>query len=154
LPTDTLENDALETFLKKGIELELLDPELLNFDLAKLAAAIQPERSNQFTYLGLQTLFDRYFIHSDGVRYELPQLFFMRVAMGLALNEDNREDRAIEFYNLLSSFDYMASTPTLFNAGTLRPQLSSCYLTTISDDLYTFTVQSVTMPCCLNGQAV
>ncbi|PVZ88178.1 ribonucleoside-diphosphate reductase subunit alpha [Serratia sp. S1B] len=136
LPTDTLENDALETFLKKGIELELLDPELLNFDLAKLAAAIQPERSNQFTYLGLQTLFDRYFIHSDGVRYELPQLFFMRVAMGLALNEDNREDRAIEFYNLLSSFDYMASTPTLFNAGTLRPQLSSCYLTTISDDLY------------------
>ncbi|MHA3098185.1 ribonucleoside-diphosphate reductase subunit alpha [Acinetobacter brisouii] len=136
LPTDTPESDALETFLKKGIELELLDPELLNFDLAKLAAAIQPERSNQFTYLGLQTLFDRYFIHSDGVRYELPQLFFMRVAMGLALNEDNREDRAIEFYNLLSSFDYMASTPTLFNAGTLRPQLSSCYLTTISDDLY------------------
>ena len=136
LPADTLENDALETFLKKGIELELLDPELLNFDLAKLAAAIKPERSNQFTYLGLQTLYDRYFIHSDGVRYELPQLFFMRVSMGLALNEENREDRAIEFYNLLSSFDYMASTPTLFNAGTLRPQLSSCYLTTISDDLY------------------
>ncbi|MHA3048786.1 ribonucleoside-diphosphate reductase subunit alpha [Acinetobacter sp. ANC 4639] len=136
LPTDTPESDALETFLKKGIELELLDPELLNFDLAKLAAAIQPERSNQFTYLGLQTLYDRYFIHSDDVRYELPQLFFMRVAMGLSLNEDNREDRAIEFYNLLSSFDYMASTPTLFNAGTLRPQLSSCYLTTISDDLY------------------
>ena len=109
---------------------------MLNFDLAKLAAAIQPERSNQFTYLGLQTLFDRYFIHSDGVRFELPQLFFMRVSMGLALNEDNREDRAIEFYNLLSSFDYMASTPTLFNSGTLRPQLSSCYLTTIDDDLF------------------
>ena len=136
LSTDTNEGDALETFLKKGIELELLSPELLNFDLAKLAAAIQPERSNQFTYLGLQTLFDRYFIHSDGVRFELPQLFFMRVSMGLALNEDNREDRAIEFYNLLSSFDYMASTPTLFNSGTLRPQLSSCYLTTIDDDLF------------------
>jgi ribonucleoside-diphosphate reductase alpha chain len=136
LPVDTVEGDALETYLKKGIELELLSPELLNFDLAKLAAAIQPERSNQFTYLGLQTLFDRYFIHSDGVRFELPQLFFMRVSMGLSLNEENREDRAIEFYNLLSSFDYMASTPTLFNSGTLRPQLSSCYLTTIDDDLY------------------
>ena len=136
LPVDTVEGDALETYLKKGIELELLSPKLLNFDLAKLAAAIQPERSNQFTYLGLQTLFDRYFIHSDGVRFELPQLFFMRVSMGLSLNEENREDRAIEFYNLLSSFDYMASTPTLFNSGTLRPQLSSCYLTTIDDDLY------------------
>ena len=136
LSTDTLENDALEPFLKKGIELDLLSPDLLNFDLAKLSAAIQPERSNQFTYLGLQTLFDRYFIHSNGVRFELPQLFFMRVSMGLALNEENKEERAIEFYNLLSSFDYMASTPTLFNSGTLRPQLSSCYLTTIGDDLY------------------
>ncbi|EOR05685.1 ribonucleoside-diphosphate reductase subunit alpha [Acinetobacter genomosp. 15BJ] len=136
LPTDTLEGDALETFLKKGIELDLLSKDLLEFDLAKLAAAIKPERSNQFTYLGLQTLFDRYFIHSNGVRFELPQLFFMRVSMGLSLNEENREDRAIEFYDLLSSFDYMASTPTLFNSGTLRPQLSSCYLTTIGDDLY------------------
>src|SRR5574344_698007 len=136
LATDTPEGEALETFLKKGVELDLLSADLLEFDLAKLAAAIQPERSNQFTYLGLQTLFDRYFIHSDGVRFELPQLFFMRVSMGLALNEDDREARAIEFYNLLSSFDYMASTPTLFNSGTLRPQLSSCYLTTISDDLY------------------
>jgi ribonucleoside-diphosphate reductase alpha chain len=136
LATDTEEGDALETYLKKGIELELLSPELLNFDLAKLAAAIKPERSNQFTYLGLQTLFDRYFIHSNDVRFELPQLFFMRVSMGLALNEEQREDRAIEFYDLLSSFDYMASTPTLFNSGTLRPQLSSCYLTTIQDDLY------------------
>ena len=136
LPEDTLESDALEIFLKKGVELELLDPELLNFDLAKLAAAIKPERSNQFTYLGLQTLYDRYFIHSDGIRYELPQLFFMRVSMGLSINEANREERAIEFYDLLSSFDYMASTPTLFNSGTLRPQLSSCYLTTIGDDLY------------------
>lgn len=114
----------------------MLSPDLLDFDLEKLAAAIQPERSNQFTYLGLQTLFDRYFIHSNGVRFELPQLFFMRVSMGLALNEQDKEERAIEFYNLLSSFDYMASTPTLFNSGTLRPQLSSCYLTTIGDDLY------------------
>ncbi|ESK40561.1 ribonucleoside-diphosphate reductase, alpha subunit [Acinetobacter nectaris CIP 110549] len=136
LDVTTSEADALEAFLKKGIELDLLSPELLNFDLAKLSAAIQPERSNQFTYLGLQTLFDRYFIHSKGVRFELPQLFFMRVAMGLSLNEADREARAIEFYNLLSSFDYMASTPTLFNSGTLRPQLSSCYLTTIDDDLY------------------
>ncbi|OFD29405.1 ribonucleotide-diphosphate reductase subunit alpha [Acinetobacter baumannii] len=136
LPADTAENNALEAFLKKGVELELLSPDLLKFDLEKLAAAIQPERSNQFTYLGLQTLFDRYFIHSNGVRFELPQLFFMRVSMGLALNEQDKEERAIEFYNLLSSFDYMASTPTLFNSGTLRPQLSSCYLTTIGDDLY------------------
>ncbi|HHP8734796.1 TPA: ribonucleoside-diphosphate reductase subunit alpha [Acinetobacter baumannii] len=136
LPADTAENNALEAFLKKGVELDLLSPDLLKFDLEKLAAAIQPERSNQFTYLGLQTLFDRYFIHSNGVRFELPQLFFMRVSMGLALNEQDKEERAIEFYNLLSSFDHMASTPTLFNSGTLRPQLSSCYLTTIGDDLY------------------
>ncbi|HHP0375668.1 ribonucleoside-diphosphate reductase subunit alpha [Acinetobacter baumannii] len=136
LPADTAENNALEAFLKKGVELDLLSPDLLKFDLEKLAAAIQPERSNQFTYLGLQTLFDRYFIHSNGVRFELPQLFFMRVSMGLALNEQDKEEHAIEFYNLLSSFDYMASTPTLFNSGTLRPQLSSCYLTTIGDDLY------------------
>ncbi len=136
LPVDTLENDALEPFLQRGVELELLSPELLKFDLAQLQAAIKPERSNQFTYLGLQTLYDRYFIHSNDVRFELPQLFFMRVSMGLAVQEDNREARAIEFYNLLSSFDYMASTPTLFNAGTLRPQLSSCYLTTVPDDLH------------------
>lgn len=136
LDVNTPENEALETFLKKGVELELLSPELLNFDFKQLANAIQPERSNQFTYLGLQTLFDRYFLHHKGIRFELPQLFFMRVSMGLALNEQEREKRAIEFYNLLSSFDYMASTPTLFNSGTLRPQLSSCYLTTVPDDLY------------------
>ncbi len=136
LDENTLESDALEAFLKKGVECELLDAELLKFDLKTLAAAIKPERSNQFTYLGLQTLFDRYFIHKDGIRFELPQLFFMRVAMGLAIQEKDREARAIEFYDLLSSFDYMASTPTLFNAGTLRPQLSSCYLTTVPDDLF------------------
>lgn len=130
------ENDAFAIYLQKAVELELISPELLNFDLEKLSAAIVPERSNQFTYLGLQTLFDRYFIHSNEIRFELPQLFFMRVAMGLSLNEVDREARTIEFYNLLSTFDYMASTPTLFNSGTLRPQLSSCYLTTLDDDLY------------------
>ncbi|RZU47497.1 ribonucleoside-diphosphate reductase alpha chain [Fluviicoccus keumensis] len=128
---------ALPVYLKKGVELELLDPALLTaFDLAKIADALKPSGDQQFTYLGLQTLYDRYFLHHRDVRFELPQLFFMRVAMGLAMNEKDREARAIEFYNLLSSFDYMASTPTLFNAGTLRPQLSSCYLTTVPDDLY------------------
>ncbi|MFC3609519.1 ribonucleoside-diphosphate reductase subunit alpha [Stutzerimonas tarimensis] len=127
---------ALPAYIAKGVEFELLDPKLQGYDLPKLGAALNHERDGQFTYLGLQTLYDRYFIHKDGVRFELPQIFFMRVAMGLAIEEKvNREERAIEFYNLLSSFDYMASTPTLFNAGTLRPQLSSCYLTTVPDDL-------------------
>ncbi|MDA9315656.1 ribonucleoside-diphosphate reductase subunit alpha, partial [Gammaproteobacteria bacterium] len=126
---------ALSAYIEKGIELDILDPILRTFDLKKLGDAIDHKRDNQFTYLGLQTLYDRYFIHSDDVRYELPQVFFMRVAMGLAVEEDNREERAIEFYRLLSSFDYMSSTPTLFNSGTKRPQLSSCYLTTIPDDL-------------------
>ena len=126
---------ALVAYIDKGIELDILDPELKTFDLAKLGAAIDHTRDNQFTYLGLQTLYDRYFIHSNNIRYELPQVFFMRVSMGLAIEEENREERAIEFYNLLSSFDYMSSTPTLFNSGTKRPQLSSCYLTTVPDDL-------------------
>ena len=126
---------AFKAYIDKGIELDILNPELKEFDLDKLADAIDYERDNQFTYLGLQTLYDRYFIHSNDIRYELPQVFFMRVSMGLALEEENREERAIEFYKLLSSFDYMSSTPTLFNSGTKRPQLSSCYLTTIPDDL-------------------
>jgi len=126
---------ALPAFIARGIELELLSPQLREFDLQKLGAALDFKRDHQFSYLGLQTLYDRYFIHSDGVRFELPQVFFMRVAMGLAVDELNRNERAIEFYNLISSFDYMCSTPTLFNAGTLRPQLSSCYLTTVPDDL-------------------
>jgi ribonucleoside-diphosphate reductase alpha chain len=126
---------AFKAYIDKGIELEMLDPNLRTFDLDKLGAAIDHNRDYQFTYLGLQTLYDRYFIHYQDTRFELPQIFFMRVAMGLAAEEDNREDRAIEFYRLLSSFDYMSSTPTLFNSGTLRPQLSSCYLTTIPDDL-------------------
>ncbi len=125
----------LKSYIAKGIELELLDPRLQTYDLNKLGAALQAERDLQFTYLGLQTLYDRYFIHSHGVRFELPQAFFMRVAMGLALDEKEKEKRAVEFYRLLSSFDFMSSTPTLFNSGTLRPQLSSCYLTTVPDDL-------------------
>jgi len=126
---------AFKAYIDKGIELEMLDPNLKTFDLDKLGAAIDHDRDYQFTYLGLQTLYDRYFIHYQDTRFELPQIFFMRVAMGLSAEEENREDRAIEFYKLLSSFDYMSSTPTLFNSGTLRPQLSSCYLTTIPDDL-------------------
>jgi ribonucleoside-diphosphate reductase alpha chain len=122
-------------FIRRGIELEMLDKELSNFNLARVASAIQPERDRNFQLLGLQTLYDRYFLHSHGVRYELPQAFFMRVAMGLAVREIDRDEKAIEFYELLSSFDFMCSTPTLFNAGTLRPQLSSCFLTTIPDDL-------------------
>ncbi|MEX2961500.1 ribonucleoside-diphosphate reductase subunit alpha [Microbulbifer sp. TYP-18] len=131
-----LYGETLNAYVTRGIELELLDPALAEFDLAQLGEALKPERDHQFTYLGLQTLYDRYFLHSDDVRFELPQIFFMRVAMGLAINEDNKNERAVEFYNLLSSFDYMSSTPTLFNAGTLRPQLSSCYLTTVPDDLH------------------
>ena len=122
-------------FIAKGVQNDLLDEKLQQFDLVRLGAALKPERDMQFDYLGLQTLFDRYFLHVRKQRIELPQAFFMRVAMGLSLNEINREERAIEFYELLSSFDFMSSTPTLFNAGTLRSQLSSCYLTTVADDL-------------------
>ncbi len=127
--------DAFKAFIMRGIELELVAPDLVSYDLDELGAALKPERDLNFTYLGLQTLYDRYFIHCDDIRFELPQVFFMRVAMGLAAREDNPNARAIEFYDLLSSFDYMSSTPTLFNAGTLRPQLSSCFLTTVPDDL-------------------
>ena len=127
--------EALTKTIEKGIELDFLNEDLKSYDLDKLGQAILEERDFQFTYLGLQTLYDRYFITSDETRYELPQVFFMRVAMGLALNEENKDERALEFYKLLSSFDYMSSTPTLFNSGTKRPQLSSCYLTTVPDDL-------------------
>ncbi len=127
--------DYFTDYIRKAAEIELLDTELTRFDLARLGQAIKPERDLKFTYLGLQTLYDRYFIHSDNQRLELPQAFFMRVAMGLAINEIDREARAIEFYELLSSFDFMSSTPTLFNSGTLRPQLSSCYLSTVPDEL-------------------
>lgn len=128
--------DYFTAYVKRAVDLELLDRRLTQYDLERLGTALEPERDLAFTYLGLQTLYDRYFIHStQGVRFELPQAFFMRVAMGLAINELDREERAIEFYQLLSSFDFMSSTPALFNAGTPRPQMSSCYLTTIPDDL-------------------
>jgi ribonucleoside-diphosphate reductase alpha chain len=122
-------------FIERGIAAELLDPALGRFDLERLGRALKPKRDLQFGYLGLQTLYDRYFLHVHGRRIELPQAFFMRVAMGLALREKDKEARAIEFYDVLSSFDFMSSTPTLFNSGTQRSQLSSCYLTTVSDDL-------------------
>ncbi|MBL0719171.1 ribonucleoside-diphosphate reductase subunit alpha [Piscinibacter sp. Jin2] len=127
--------EAFAEFIRRGIVAELLDERLAQFDLARLGAALKPERDLQFDYLGLQTLYDRYFLHVSKRRIELPQAFFMRVAMGLSLGEIDREARAIEFYEVLSSFDFMSSTPTLFNAGTRRSQLSSCYLTTVADDL-------------------
>ncbi|HJV61753.1 MAG TPA: ribonucleoside-diphosphate reductase subunit alpha [Albitalea sp.] len=123
------------SYIKKGVQAELLDERLLQYDLVKLGAALKAERDLQFDYLGLQTLYDRYFLHVNDVRIEMPQAFYMRVAMGLALGEIDREARAIEFYEVLSTFDFMSSTPTLFNSGTHRSQLSSCYLTTVADDL-------------------
>ncbi len=128
--------DYFKRYVARGIELELLDPRLASFDLDKLGTALNAKQDLLFTYIGIQTLYDRYFLHSRGTRFELPQVFFMRVAMGLAITEtQDKEQRAIEFYKLLSSLDFMSSTPTLFNAGTLRPQLSSCFLTTVPDDL-------------------
>ena len=139
---DTKYAEYFPRFVKHGIKIGLLNEALSQYDLAQLGAALKPERDLQFGYLGLQTLYDRYFlvdqyaVHANaGRRFELPQCFFMRVAMGLALGEVDREARAIEFYDVLSTFDFMSSTPTLFNAGTHRSQLSSCYLTTVSDDL-------------------
>src|SRR5256886_2829143 len=134
--------ESFPRLVKHGIKIGLLNEALAHYDLQKLGAALKPERDLQFGYLGLQTLYDRYFLIDQyaqfsgaGRRFEMPQSFFMRVAMGLALNEVDREGRAIEFYNVLSTFDFMSSTPTLFNSGTHRSQLSSCYLTTGADDL-------------------
>ncbi len=124
-----------KVYIAHGIKQGMLDAKMADFDLEKLGKALLPERDMKFSYLSLQTLYDRYFIHDHGVRYELPQAFFMRVAMGLAMREQDKDNKAIEFYQLLSSFDYMSSTPTLFNSGTVRPQLSSCYLTTVPDHL-------------------
>ena len=121
--------------IEQGIAADLLSVDLRGFDLPRLAQALKAERDAQFDYLGLQTLYDRYFLHIAKRRIEMPQQFFMRVAMGLALREDDKNARAIEFYELLSSFDFMSSTPTLFNSGTPRSQLSSCYLTSVPDDL-------------------
>ena len=128
-------SDSLKTYIDAGVENGILNPDLANFNFTKLTQAIECERDHQFTYLGLQTLYDRYFIHHNQTRYELPQHFFMRVSMGLALNDKNRDDAAISYYHVLSTFDAMSSTPTLFNAGTIHSQLSSCYLSTIPDEL-------------------
>jgi ribonucleoside-diphosphate reductase alpha chain len=127
--------EYFKAFVAKGIAVELLDPELARFDLDRLGRALKSERDGIFQFLGLQTLYDRYFLQTRGIRFELPQAFFMRVAMGLAVREIDREAKAIEFYDLISSFDFMCSTPTLFNSGTPRPQLSSCFLTSVPDDL-------------------
>ena len=124
-----------DAYVAEGIEAERLSPELSKFDLEKLASVIVPDRDALFPYLGLQTIYDRYLLHIEGRRFEAPQFFWMRVAMGLAINEEDRNGRAIEFYNILSNFRFTSATPTLFNAGTLHPQLSSCYLSTVSDDL-------------------
>lgn len=136
LEADEAYRTAFIRFIHKGVDNGILDKELLNFPLKELASALKIERDHQFQYLGLQTLYDRYFIHHHKTRYELPQVFFMRVAMGLALQETDRLNKAIEFYELLSSFEFMSSTPTLFNSGTTRPQLSSCFLSTVQDNLY------------------
>ncbi|MEM1213668.1 MAG: ribonucleoside-diphosphate reductase subunit alpha [Planctomycetota bacterium] len=126
---------GLRRYLADGVEAELLDSALLSYDLDTIAAALQPQRDLDFQYLGIQTVYDRYLLHIEGRRIETPQYFWMRVAMGLSLNETNREERAIEFYSLLSTFRFVSATPTLFNSGTLHPQLSSCYLSTVEDDL-------------------
>jgi ribonucleoside-diphosphate reductase alpha chain len=144
MPSNTIKSQSQKSvtyaeyfpeFVRKAIDVNFLDKELASFDIPRLASALRPVRDGLFQFLGLQTLYDRYFLQKDGTRFELPQAFFMRVAMGLALREIDRDTRAIEFYELLSSFDFMCSTPTLFNAGTLRPQLSSCFLTTVDDHL-------------------
>ena len=141
-------------YLKRAAELELVDATLLQYDLDMIGKALLPERDQQFTYLGLQTLYDRYFIHSNRTRFELPQIFFMRVAMGLAIEEKSARKPCDRVLQLLSSFDFMSRTPTLFNAGTLRPQLSSCYLTTVPDDLrWHLPSASTTTPCCRNSPA-
>ena len=130
-----LYRDQFTSYINTGIEAGRITPELAEYDLDTLANAIDSSRDELFPYLGLQTIYDRYLLHIDGRRFEAPQYFWMRVAMGLSLLEENRTERAIEFYNILSQFRFTSATPTLFNAGTLHPQLSSCYLSTVSDDL-------------------
>lgn len=132
----TVYRDRFENFIEEGIAAGRLDAELRTFDLDLIASALVPDRDSYFPYLGLQTIYDRYLLHIDGRRIEAPQYFWMRVAMGLAINEgEEKSERAIEFYNILSTFRFTSATPTLFNSGTCHPQLSSCYLSTVSDDL-------------------
>jgi ribonucleoside-diphosphate reductase alpha chain len=130
-----LYKDNFADYIATGIEAGRIAPELAEYDLGRIAEALDSSRDALFPYLGLQTIYDRYLLHIDGRRFEAPQYFWMRVAMGLSMLEDNKTDRAIEFYNMLSNFRFTSATPTLFNAGTLHPQLSSCYLSTVDDDL-------------------
>ncbi|MCH2371261.1 MAG: ribonucleoside-diphosphate reductase subunit alpha [Pirellulales bacterium] len=128
--------DQFEHYIIDGINASRLDPVLREYDLATISAALKPERDHKFKYLGLQAIFDRYLLHIEGRRIETPQYFWMRVAMGLAIREgEQKEERAIQFYNILSQFRFTSATPTLFNSATNHPQLSSCYLSTVSDDL-------------------
>ena len=140
LALDLLQKEYQQAFLvgiKTGIELGILSSNLLTFDLEKLSSALKIERDNLFEYLGLQTISDRYLIKDEKtkIRLELPQCFWMRIAMGLALNEKDKEAKAIEFYNVLSTMRFVSSTPTLLHSGLIRPQLSSCFLSTVGDDL-------------------
>jgi ribonucleoside-diphosphate reductase alpha chain len=130
-----LYREKFRSFIQTGIEAGRISSELASFDLDALSLVIDADRDTLFPYLGLQTIYDRYLLHIDGVRFEAPQYFWMRVAMGLAIAEDEKTARAIEFYQVLSTFRFTSATPTLFNSGTLHPQLSSCYLSTVSDDL-------------------
>jgi ribonucleoside-diphosphate reductase alpha chain len=124
-------------YIKEAISIKRVDPALLEFDLDEIAASFDLERDDKFSYLGLQTLYDRYFIHREQRRLETPQIFWMRVAMGLALQEgEEKTKKAIEFYHILSRFLYVSGTPTLFNSGTVHSQLSSCFLSTVMDDLH------------------
>jgi len=133
---EPLYRSQFEHYIIDGINAERLDESLREFDLAQIAEALQPQRDHNFKYLGLQAIYDRYLLHIDGRRIETPQYFWMRVAMGLAIEEgDQKEQRAIEFYNVLSQFWFTSATPTLFNSATKHPQLSSCYLSTVTDDL-------------------
>jgi len=121
--------------IERGIELKIYDQRMAKFDLQKLADNLLLERDLDFEYMGLRTLYERYFMKHEGKRYEMPQVFWMRVAMGLSIEEDNPTERALEFYRLISSFHYVPSTPTLLHAGMTHSQLSSCYLTTVEDNL-------------------
>lgn len=132
---DKLYRNQFEHYIIDGIVAERLTPNLRQYDLTRLAEALRPENDSLFKYPGMQAVYDRYLLHIDGRRIEMPQYFWMRVAMGLAINEENREQWAIEFYNLLSEMRFTSATPTLFNSATNHPQLSSCYLSTVSDDL-------------------
>lgn len=130
-----LYQNAFITSIERGVENNILSPALLQFDLEFLAQHLHIERDHLFEYLGLQTLYDRYFLKVNRKKIELPQTFWMRIAMGLALQEKDKNKKAIEFYEMFSSLRYISSTPTLFHSGYVVPQLSSCYLTTVNDDL-------------------